>query len=182
MEEIIRNCLIDLDSTDDRVRGAAFNDLMRVTAEKVDWVYEAWDTLIGKLESPNSYQRSIGIMLLCNLSRSDDEHRLNRSIEKLLEHTKDEKFITSRQCLQHLWKPALYNPELMDMIISHLQKRFVECEVEKHANLLRLDILQSLAQLHTHTVDPDLQPLIRYLIDAEVDEKYRKGYQKALAL
>ncbi len=182
MEEIIKKFLVDLDSSDDRVRGGAFNELMRLTSSRVDWVYEVWEDLLSRLDSPNSYQRSIGILLLCNLSQSDDEHRLNTVIEKLLEHTKDEKFITSRQCLQHIWKPALYNPELRESIVSHLQKRFVECEVEKHANLLRLDILQSLAQLHTHTADPALQPLILDLIDAEVDEKSRKAYQKALAL
>ena len=50
--------------------------------------------------------------MICNLAKSDREDRLSGSLDLLLAHTGDEKFITSRQCLRSIWKVAAARPGL----------------------------------------------------------------------
>jgi hypothetical protein len=146
----------------------------------VDWVYEVWDQLLEKLEDENSYQRSIGIMMLCNLAKSDVENCLATSLDRLLVHTKDDKFITSRQCIQNIWKAAAINKPNHQKVLKHLEKRFAECVDEKHFNLLCQDIIQSMLSLHKAEEDDALLARAQSLIAKEQESKYRKQYEALL--
>src|SRR5271157_6051510 len=106
MNKDIKRLVNDLGSSDDKIRMGALGTLLKRTESKVDWIYEVWDHLLEKLDSENSYQRTIGVKLLCNLAKSDTEDRINLALDRLLVHTKDEKFITSRQCIQNIWTAA----------------------------------------------------------------------------
>lgn len=176
MDKKTKSLVEDLASTNDEVRMNALQTLLKVTESKVGWVYEVWDLLLGKLDHENSYQRSIGVMLLCNLAKSDSENRLATSLDRLLACTKDEKFITSRQTIQNIWKAATTKPN-RDKVIKHLEKRFTECENEKHFNLLRHDVIRSLMSLHQEIKDTSLISKVQALIAKEKDPKYRKQYE-----
>ena len=119
-------------------------------------------------------------MVLCNLAKSDCENRLNVSLQLLLAHTKDEKFITSRQCIQSIWKVAVMNKQNREIVLDHLEKRFRECCQEKHYNLLRQDIIQSIRLIHAEGKDDSLLARAQALISEEKDEKYRKKYTAIL--
>jgi hypothetical protein len=159
---------------------AALQTLLKMTDSKVDWIYEVWDSLLEKLDQENSYQRSIGIMLLCNLAKSDTEDRLKSALDHLLVHTRDNKFITSRQCIQNIWKAAATTRSNREKVMEYLEKRFVECADEKHYNLIRQDIIQSMVSLNKF--EGNHGPLIRVqaLIEKEQDRKYRKQYEALL--
>ena len=176
MDKKTKSLVEDLASTNDEVRMNALQTLLKVTESKVGWVYEVWDLLLGKLDHENSYQRSIGVILLCNLAKSDLENRLATSLDRLLACTKDEKFITSRQTIQNIWKAATTKPN-RDKVIKHLEKRFTECENEKHFNLLRHDVIRSLMSLHQEIKDTSLISKVQALIAKEKDPKYRKQYE-----
>lgn len=176
MDKKTKSLVEDLASTNDEVRMNALQTLLKVTESKVGWVYEVWDLLLGKLDHENSYQRSIGVILLCNLAKSDSENRLATSLDRLLACTKDEKFITSRQTIQNIWKAATTKPN-RDKVIKHLEKRFTECENEKHFNLLRHDVIRSLMSLHWEIKDTSLISKVQALIAKEKDPKYRKQYE-----
>jgi hypothetical protein len=180
MNKDIKKHIEDLGSLDDKIRLAALQSLLKETETKVDWVYEAWDHLLGKVEDENSYQRSIGIMMLCNLAKSDTENRLASVLDCLLVHTKDEKFITSRQCIQNIWKAAATNTANREKVTKHLEKRFAECVDEKHYNLLRQDIIQSMLSLHQHERDLGLLTKVQTLISKETDLKNRRKYEALL--
>jgi hypothetical protein len=175
MNASIQGLYQDTKSVDDQIRLKAFTGLLAMSEHPVDWVYEIWDDLISRLKDPNSYQRTIALMLLCNLVKSDSQCRIRHILPEILSHTKDEKFITSRQCIQTVWKIAIYQPVLRDEVVQHLAKRFTECANEKHANLLRLDMIQSLRKIDR---EGDLKDLIESLITSETDEKYRVSYRK----
>jgi hypothetical protein len=170
----------DLGSTDDKIRLNALQTLLKITESEVDWIYEVWDYLLEKLDDENSYQRSIGIMMLCNLAKSDTEDRLRSALDRLLVHTKDEKFITSRQCIQNVWKVAATNKSNRDKVLKHLEKRFIECADEKHGNLLRQDIIQSIVSLSKYEKDDGLLTKAHLLMEEERDMKYRKQYETLL--
>jgi hypothetical protein len=176
MNQDFQECFGELSSTDDRIRMNALQTILTFTDEKVDWVYEVWDDLLARLENENSYQRSIAIMVLCNLAKSDREDRLSETLPHLLAHTKDEKFITSRQCIQSIWKAAITNRRNREAVLSHLEKRYRECSDEKHYNLIRQDVIQSIGQIYGEDKDNALQAWSQQLIAEETEEKYRKKY------
>jgi hypothetical protein len=119
-------------------------------------------------------------MLLCNLAKSDVEDRLGVSLDRLLAHTRDEKFITSRQCIQNIWKVAATNKSNRERVLEHLEKRFMECTNEKHYNLLRQDVVQAMMSLHGEAGDDQLLTNVQALIAEEENAKYRKQYQALL--
>lgn len=177
MEAEIKTLFEQLHSSSDEVRYPAFQQAYALTEQKVDWVYEVWGQLLEMLASDNSYQRSIALRLLCNLSRSDSEKRLTALLPQILAHTKDEKFITSRQTLQEVWKIAWFLPETSAAVEAHLKQRFLECGEEKHANLLRQDALQSLVTLAELKHDEGLMKDAQALIESDPEEKNRKAYR-----
>lgn len=180
MNKKIQQQIDNLASTDDKIRLNALQTLVKTTESKVDWIYEVWELLLEKLVNENSYQRSIGIMLLCNLAKSDTEDRLRFTLDRLLTHTNDEKFITSRQCIQNIWKAAATTKSNRDKVLKHLEKRFVDCADEKHYNLLRQDIIQSMVLLSKHEDDDKLLSRVQALITKETEAKYRKKYEALL--
>lgn len=180
MDKHVKECFDNLASTDDTIRMNALQTILEITEDQVDWIYEVWDDLFQRLNHQNSYQRTIAILVLCNLAKSDTQHRLDISLDLLLAHTKDEKFVTSRKCLQNIWKVAAASPQNRVNVLDHLEKRFRECGSETHFNLLRQDILQSVRCLYDQEKDEGL--LIRageWLLD-EKEEKYCKQYAAIL--
>ncbi len=177
MDQHVKEIYDNLASTDDAVRMSALQAILERTEDRVDWVYEVWDDLFERLNHPNSYQRTIAILVLCNLAKSDAQHRLDSSLDLLLAHTKDDKFITSRQCLQNIWKIAAASPQNRDKVLDHLTKRFRECASETHFNLLRQDILRSFRFLYDREKDATLLIKVTDLIEAERESKYRKQYE-----
>jgi hypothetical protein len=71
-------------------------------------VYPYWDTLRSKLKSDNSYQRSVGLMLIADNVKWDTENRMEDTIDEYLTLLNDEKPITVRQCIQSLGKIIMY--------------------------------------------------------------------------
>jgi hypothetical protein len=169
----------DIESIDDNIRYKAFKELLDLTEKQVSWVYDKWYILIDKLSSANSYQRSIGIMLLANLSKSDLENKFSSILDKYLGFFEDEKFITSRQCIQNVWKIAIVYESNKKRIILALENFYSEnCNLSKHPNLLKQDIITSLYQIYKHTNEESLYNNIQTLIESENDTKLIKTLRK----
>jgi hypothetical protein len=90
-----------LKEKDDKLRYTAFL-LLQAHSRLFPSVYPYWEELAGKLDSDNSYQRSLGLMLLSENVRWDKEGKFGGVIGKYLGCCQDEKFITSRQAIQGL--------------------------------------------------------------------------------
>lgn len=163
-------------STDGDVRTAAFDMLMLITEQPVDWAYEIWDTLVAELAHTNGHQRAIAAQLLCNLAKSDPEHRILDDFEALFKLLRDEKFVTARHTLQSMWKIGLVSLAHRKLIIDRLSGWFYVCGSMKNATLMRYDILQGLRKLHNEVGDPLIRDTARALIATETDLKYRKKY------
>ena len=108
-----------LNEKDDNVRYEAFLALQALS-QKDDSVYRYWDIFAGKLNSGNSYQRSIGLMLLAENVRWDKGGRFAAVCDAYLAHCNDEKFITARQCIQGLNKIIAATTEYREEIIAAL--------------------------------------------------------------
>ncbi len=84
---------------DDTLRYNAFL-LLQAHSRLTPDVYAHWNILAGKLGSSNSYQRSLGVMLLAENVRWDKEGKFGKVIDSYLNCCSDEKFITARQAIQ----------------------------------------------------------------------------------
>lgn len=94
--------LIDtLKEKDDKLRYNAFL-LLQAHSKTSSAAYAYWDNLAEKLDSDNSYQRSLGVMLLAENVHWDTEDKFGGVLEKFLACCTDEKFITARQTIQAL--------------------------------------------------------------------------------
>ena len=108
-----------LNAKEDQIRYPAFLLLRARSAFCAD-VYPYWDTLAEKLENANSYQRSIGAMLLAANARWDTQGRMRACLGRFLALLNDEKPTTIRQCAQSLTEVASAQPALAGDIIAAL--------------------------------------------------------------
>jgi hypothetical protein len=180
MNEQLKIIFADLASSDDGTRMSALKTVLALTEQPVEWVYEVWDDLLQRLQHENSYQRTIAVKVLCRLAKSDHENRLAASLDHLLAHTRDEKFITSRQCIQALWEVAVANLSLRERVVAHLEQRFADTAGDAHPNLIRQDVVQSLKRIHDESKDEQILHRARALLDLDKEAKNRKGYQRIL--
>jgi len=178
MSTNIQDLMNNLSSADDSIRYPAFQTLQKITEQKVDWFDQYKHELLAKLSSKNSFQRNIGIVLLCNLAKNDTNTTYSTILDVLMPYIDDEKFITQRQYLQHIWKIAIVNAEYGQRIIKLLKTEFKGCIHKNHYNLLRTDILVSLSNTMKATGNNSIKTMIDELIGYETSEKNRKKYMQ----
>ncbi len=176
MDEAIRHRLDALHSADRIIQGDAYSGLMKLTAEPVDWAYEAWDELVSALKAKDNRLRSIASQLLANLAKSDPKARIVRDFEKLLAVTKDEKFVTARHAMQSIWRVGVAGKKQQETLVNGLSRRFAECTSEKNCTLIRYDIIEALKKLYDEVRDETIRKQALALIETEEDPKYKKKY------
>lgn len=139
--------LIDLlNEKNDEIRYAAFLTLKSRSKIQSD-VYDYFDIFEKKLISENSYQRSLGIMLLAENVRWDTENKFNNVINAYLEHTDDDKFITARQTIQSINEWIAGKPDLFDIVINKLLSIDIQKRKDSQRKLLLMDILTVLSAI-----------------------------------
>jgi hypothetical protein len=180
MDSKITKLIDRLASKDDSDRFDALKSILIILESKVEWFEDVYHIMFSKLSDENSFQRSIGIMVICNLAKSDNANRIEKDLSNILKHTSDEKFITSRQCIQNIWKIAIANDNNGKTIIDHLKTLFVKCEGEKHYNLIRQDILQSLNEICKIQENTKLKTELSKLIEKESNIMYLSKYKTIL--
>lgn len=107
-------------------------------------VYPYWDDFRNKLSSANSYQRSIGLMLISENAKWDQENKIEVTIDDYLSLIHDEKPITIRQCIQGLENIILSKPNVSQRIASELVSLQLATIKETMRKSVLLDILNIL--------------------------------------
>src|ERR1700687_2538791 len=102
MDALTRKHLDNLYTDNVNTRYESFQYIMDVTQKPVNWAYDVWDDLLKLLVHTNNHQRAIAAQVLSNLAKSDPEHRMVKDLGKLMEVTKDERFVTARHALQSM--------------------------------------------------------------------------------
>lgn len=176
MEKTIRIHLDNIRSEDGQLQNEAYYFLMEQAEKPVDWAYEVWNELIEGLTHKDNHVRAISSQLLANLAKSDPKGRMLKDFDKLLDVTKDEKFVTARHCLQSIWKVGLAGKNQQVMVVKGLEKWYRECVEEKNRSLIRYDILVGLKNLYEATASSEIKEKALELIELEKDLKYKKKY------
>lgn len=151
-----------LSEKDDKLRYAALLLLKSRSAYYCD-VYPFWDVFREKLKSDNSYQRSIGMMLIAENARWDTENRLDGMLGEYFALFSDEKPITVRQSIQALSSVIPYKPALTGAIASALMSISIQDVKETMRKSVLIDILEILVQIRKQKADDTIDS---YIFDA----------------
>jgi len=147
-----------------------------------DDVYTYWDTFRDKLKSDNSYQRSIGLMLIAENAKWDAENRIEDIIDEYLELLNDEKPITIRQCIQSLGKIVPYKPGLNKKIAGRLILFNLMAIKETMRKSILLDILNVLIIIRKkHKTDEIESFILDALLGEILDKKSKKQIEALLS-
>jgi hypothetical protein len=176
MDKTIRMYVDNILSNNKDLQNKAYTYLLDATDQPVDWSYDVWDEMLAGLTHRDNHVRAISAQILSNLAKSDPKKRMLEDFEKLLEVTKDERFVTARHCLQSLWKVGVAGKNQQEIYMDGLERRFKECVNEKNWSLIRYDILQSMRSVYEEVKDETIREKALELIDSEQDPKYRKKY------
>ena len=168
-----------LNLKDDNIRYQAFL-LLQNRSSFCDDVYPHWDTLRSKLKSDNSYQRSIGLMLIAENVKWDTENRMEGTIDEYLMFLNDEKPITIRQCIQSLGKIASAKPGLNSKIASRLISFNLIAVKETMRKSILLDILNVLLIIRHEFKTDEIESFILNALSGEVLDKKTKKQIEAL--
>lgn len=79
-----------------------------------------WDDFAALLEHKNSYHRDIGMTLIANLTRFDEQNRFETLFDRYFAHLQDQKFMTAVHCIQNSQKIMRYKPDLIPHILPLL--------------------------------------------------------------
>jgi hypothetical protein len=174
MNAQVRALFAARESSDRDAAYKAFVDLMTLAQEPVTWSYEVWDQLVGDLSHRDGHKRAFAAQLLARLAISDPEHRMRRDFAALAKAMRDEKTVTARHALQSIWRVGLAGPDRLALVLDALGKRFRACSSEKHASLVRTDVITSLGHLFCATGDPSIEACAERLIASDRDEGARR--------
>ncbi len=144
-------------------------------------VYPYWDVFKGKLKSDNSYQRSIGLMLIAENVKWDTDNNIEDTIDEYLKLLNDEKPITVRQCIQSLGKIVTSKPSLNDKIASELISIDLMLIKETMRKSILLDILNVLIIIREKHKTAEIENFILKALTGEIlDKKSKKQIEVLL--
>ena len=163
-----------LNEKDDNLRYKSFLLLQHRSQEKND-VYPYWDVFVEKFGSENSYQRSLGLMLVAENTRWDDAGKMDGIIDAFLAFCDDEKPITVRQCIQSLAKIIPYKKNLYDKIVAKLISIDVMERKETQRKILLVDILTVLSTIKKQQTNEKIEQYFQnVLTGGTLDAKTKK--------
>ncbi len=172
--------LVDyLSLKDDNARYQAFL-LLQNRSSFFDDVFPYWDTFRNKLRSDNSYQRSIGLMLIAENVKWDSENMMENTIDEFLELLNDEKPITIRQCIQSLGKIAPYKPSINGKIADRLVSFDLMAVKETMRKSILMDILNVLLIIRKEIKTSEFDDYIFTALSSEILYKKSKKQIESL--
>ncbi|SNR91760.1 hypothetical protein SAMN05446037_1001409 [Anaerovirgula multivorans] len=110
-------------------------------------VYLYFDDFVNMLDSPNSYIRTRGMILIAANAKWDKDYKIDEIINKYLKHIMDDKPITARQCIKALPTIAKYKLDLVNCICTALRKADAEIYKNSMQSLVYNDIVTALREI-----------------------------------
>ena len=171
-----------LASAEDKIRYPAFLLLKERSAICAD-VYPFWDALDEKLTHENSYQRSIGAMLLSANAKHDAQGKLKQTLPHYLALLNDPKPITVRQCAQALPEILRAKPEYVEPIGNAILSVSLLDYKETMRKLILLDLIETLILVRSLSPSEALEAYFFSVLSGSIlDEKAKKQLRARLAL
>ena len=171
-----------LASAEDKIRYPAFLLLKERSAIRAD-VYPFWDVFDAKLTDANSYQRSIGSMLISANARHDAAGKLRQSLPRYLALLSDPKPITVRQCAQALPEILRAKPEFAEPICDAILRVSLMDYKDTMRKLILMDFLETLLICRTLHPTPALEENFFSVLSGSIlDDKSKKQLRARLSI
>lgn len=159
-EEDVRFLVSLLKEKDDNIRYAAFL-LLQTLSNNNNQVYKYWDIFEKMIDEDNSYQRSLGLMLISENIKWDKEDKFRMVCNKYLQHCDDEKFITARQCIQRLNKIIEFTSKYNGIIQDSLLQIDLNKRKDSQKGLLLMDIIGVLGNMSREKMDERVEAFFK---------------------
>jgi hypothetical protein len=144
-------------------------------------VYAFWDVFREKLNSENSYQRSIGLLLIAYNVKWDKDNQFDNAVNEYLSVLNDKKPITIRQCIQSLQKILPYKKELYFKIANKLMDIDILGIKTTMQKFILLDILDILLVIRKYQTVDKIESYIFNALSGEIlDKKAKKRIESML--
>lgn len=168
-----------LSSKDDKIRYQCFI-LLRTRSRLNSDVFSYWDIFRDKLKSDNSYQRSLGVMLIAKNAKWDQEGKMKDTLQEYLDVLHDEKIITVRQCIQSLKLVVQQTSELHEEIGNCLIQYSIMSVRESMRKLILVDIIDTLIEIKKTSKNDQINTYILNALSGEILDKKSKKIIEAL--
>lgn len=132
----------------------SYNIINKASQEKPELFYNYWDVFASLLHHTNSYHRDFGLALIANLTKIDNENKFQSIFNDYFKCINDQKFMTSRHCIQNTSRILENKEEFQEAIINILLDVDILCDyTEKQLGLLKSDIIIVLDTIYTEIKD-----------------------------
>jgi hypothetical protein len=156
-----------LNEKDNDIRYKAFRLLEKRSLEHDD-VYHYFDVFALKLINNNSYQRSIGLMLIAANAKWDKNNKIENIINSYLSLCNDEKPITIRQCLQSLLKILPYKENLWFDVVKKLISMDLKAITANMRKSICIDMINVLKYINSERPNPDINKYFDTIINSDI--------------
>jgi hypothetical protein len=165
---------------EDDIRYQAFL-LLQARSRLDSGVYPYWEEFRIKLSNENSYQRSLGIMLIAENVQWDVENKMQAVLADYLRVLQDEKPVTVRQCIQGLRliaeKEPRYNREIAEALVAY----DIMSARETMRKSILLDILNALLEIRKSLNNAEINTFIMNALSGDIlDKKSKKAIESQL--
>lgn len=173
-----------VDVLNDKADVPRYQALLLLTArsERFPDVQPHWQTFRAKLSDANSYQRTIGMLMIAENARWAKTEEIEECLDGCLKLILDEKPITARQAIQVLPKIALAAPGVASRIANALMGLDLMNVRETMRKLILLDACRAL--LTMRRIPDQSEPIDAFLMTALsgdiLDKAAKKEIQTAL--
>lgn len=114
-------------------------ELETITTESNE-LYSYFNDLLKMLNNEKTFIRVRGFRLICCLAKWDNENKINKNIDVILNELEDEKGTSVRQCLEKLNLILMYKVELTEVIEDKIRNLDVTKYKESMRVLIKKDI------------------------------------------
>ncbi|WP_432662990.1 hypothetical protein R9X47_20685 [Wukongibacter baidiensis] len=131
--------------------------ISKASEEKPGLFYKYWDGFASLLEHKNSYHRDIGLTIIANLTKADENNLFSNVFQKYIQRFNDAKFMTAQCFVKNIKKVLKSKKEYKEQIINLLLDVDNICTYpEKQKELLKSDIIEVLDEIFEITVNSDI--------------------------
>lgn len=147
---------------------------------RADLFYEYWNDFAALLDHKNSYHRDIGLTIIANLVRVDNNNYLDDIFDDYLRHFDDVKFMTAQCFLKNLAKIAKIRVDLREKMVKTLMEvdKITSYPV-KQRELLKYDILQIFDMIYNEN---NFKEEIEFFVQGSLNSKSPKTKKRAKEL
>ncbi len=166
--------LVDwLSEKNDKIRYQSFL-LLQERMKYANDVYPYWEEFRKKLRSENSYQRSIGLMMIAGNVKWDKDNKFEEMLDEFCSLLNDEKPITVRQCIQSFREIVPYTTKLNLCIAQALMNINIPILKETMRKLILFDIVSVLLLICNYMKTEEIDNYISNALMGELLDKKMK--------